>query len=183
MKVAMWAVGMLVLGLFGVVLVNLFGNITITDQLNYTTMKNTVEASMYDALDVAHYRTGFCLCTNQDKTAGKWIFNSSDEYALIDIQYDGNEDKCVSEKYNTCEKMYGEYRLNAKVFAESLTRRFAEMVNNNKGYAIIIQDVIEYPPKVSVKIVSKDDEYSPTEKNDDGYEIVNQIDSIIEVRK
>ena len=184
MKEAMWALGMLVLGLFGVVLVNLFGNITVTDQLNYTTMKNTVEASMLDSLDKAHYRAGFCLCTNKEKTSGKWVFDSAEEYELSDIQYDdsGNE-KCESVKYKTCEMMFGEYRLKAKTFAESLTRRFAEMVNNSKGYKLVIQDIIEYPPKVSVRVISTDEEFSPTEQNSGGYEITNQIDAIIETKK
>ena len=182
MKVAMWALGLLVLSLFGVVLVNLFGNITVTDQLNYTTMKNVVEAAMYDSLDIAHYRAGFCLCTNKEKTSGKWIFDNEEEYELKDISYDasGNE-KCES-PMNYCEMLYGEYRLKPDVFSESLVRRFAEMVTNNKDYNITIQDVMEYPPKVSVRIVSKDEEYSATE-NSNGYVITNQIDAIIETEK
>lgn len=183
MKEAMWALGILVFSLFGFVLINLFGNITVTDELNYTTMKNTVEASMYDALDIAHYRAGFCLCTNKAKTSGKWVFDNADEYELYDITYVDGEENCVQYKYNTCEILYGEYRLKPKTFSESLTRRFAEMVNNNKNYEIIIQDIIEYPPKVSVKVISKDKEYSPTEKNNDEYEITNKIDAIIEVSR
>ena len=183
MKIAMWAIGFLVIGLFGVVLVNLFGNITVTNQLNYTTMKNTVEASMIDALDIGHYRSGFCLCTNRTKTSGKWLFDSDDEYKLSDIEYDDNgNENCKIDGYNTCEILYGEYRMKPKVFSESLIRRFAEMVNNNKGYSIEIQDVIEYPPKVSVRVTSFDDEFSPTEKDGGGYQIVNQIDAIIETR-
>ena len=182
MKVGMWAVGILVLSLFGVVLVNLFGNITVTDQLNYTTMKNTVEAAMYDSLDIAHYRTGFCLCTNENKTADKWVFNNDSQYELFDITYDANgNDVCSSPKYKTCEAMYGEYRIKPKVFSESLIRRFAEMVNNSKDYNIVFQDIIEYPPKVSVRITSKDKEYSPTESDPNGYTIVNQMDAIIEM--
>ena len=181
LKVAMWALGILVLSLFGVVIINLFGNITVTDQLNYTTMKNAVEASMYDALDVAHYRTGFCLCTNVAKTSGKWSFNDDSEYELLDITYENDKEKCVSTKTN-CEILYGEYRINGKVFTESLVRRFAEMVNNNKDYELVIQDIIEYPPKVSVRINSKDTEFSRTEKNSGGYTIVNQMDAIIETK-
>ena len=184
MKVAMWSLGLLVLSLFGLVLVNLFGNITVTDQMNYTSMKNAVEAAMYDSLDIAHYRAGFCLCTNTAKTAGKWVFNSDTEYKFADIQYDGDgNETCSMTGMKNCEALYGEYRLKPEVFSESLTRRFVEMVNNNKDYVITIQDIIEYPPKVSVKIVSKDEEFSPTEKNSDGYTISNQIDAIIEVYK
>ena len=43
--------------------INLFGNITVTNQFNYTTMKNAVQAAMYDSLDLAYYRAGFCVCT------------------------------------------------------------------------------------------------------------------------
>ncbi len=184
MKVAMWGVGLVVLGLLGVVLVNLFGNITVTDQLNYTTMKNTVEAAMYDSLDEAHFSAGFCLCTKEiKKTTGKWEFADANQYELLDITYDddGNE-KCESTKYaeENCEMLFGEYRLKPETFQESLVRRFAEMVNNSKDYEITIKEIIEYPPKVSVRITSHDKNYSPTEQNSGGYNIVNQTDAIIE---
>ena len=52
------------------------------------------------------------------------------------------------------------------------------MVNNNKDYTFIIQDVIEYPPKVSVRIDSYDEEFLPDDKRD-GYNIVNQMDAIL----
>ena len=108
LKAAMWGVGLFVLGLLGLVLVNLFGNITVTNQLNYTTMKNSVEAAMYDALDIAHYRSGFCLCTNRSKTNDKWVFNDDSEYELSDIVYDDNRNEtCVSDKTN-CEVIMGE---------------------------------------------------------------------------
>ena len=182
LKVAFWALGVLVVGLLGFILVNLFGNITVTNQLNYTTMKNAVEASMYDALDVTHFRTGFCLCTKKKKTGDKWVFNDESEYKIADIVYKDGAETCPA-KMGTCEVLHDEYRMDKKVFSESLIRRFAEMVNNNKDYEIIIQDVIEYPPKVSVRINSKDTEFSPTEPDSEGYTIVNQIDAIIEVKK
>ena len=183
MKAAMWGVGLFVLGLLGLVLVNLFGNITVTNQLNYTTMKNSVEAAMYDALDIAYYRSGFCLCTNRSKTNDKWVFNDDTEYELSDIVYDDDHNEtCVSDKTN-CEVMMGEYRVNPQVFSESLIRRFAEMVNNKKDYRIVIQDIIEYPPKVSVRIDTYNEEYSPTDKESGTYTIVNQVDAIIETKK
>ena len=182
LKVAMWALAIVILGVFGVIMINLFGNITVTDQLNYTTMKNAVEASMHDAIDDNYYRVGFCLCTNNKKTSGKWVFNSSSEYELKDITFDDGKETCVSSK-QTCEVLHGEYRINKTVFSESIIRRFAEMVNNNKDYEIVIQDIIEYPPKVSLRVSSKDTEFSPTEKNkNEEYFIVNQMDSIIETK-
>ena len=183
MKAAMWGVGLFVIGLFGFVIINLFGNITVTNQLNYTTMKNAVEASMYDALDIAHYRAGFCLCSSvaPKEGTGKLVFNSDTDYTLSDIEYDENgKEKCS--QVENCRALYGEYRINPKVFSESLIRRVAEMVKNNKDYEITIQDIIEYPPKVSVRIDSKDAEYSPTDKESGGYTITNQIDAIMEVK-
>ena len=177
MKVAFWGLALVVLSLLGLLLVNLFGNITVTDQLNYTTMKNAVEASMNDAIDKAYYRTGFCLCSNQKKVNGKWIFKNESDYVLKDISYVNGSETCDSNM--TCDILRGEYRINKKIFSESLVRRFAEMVNNNKSYEIVIQDIIEYPPKVSVRINSYDDEFLPTDKGE-GYTIVNQIDAIIE---
>ena len=184
LKVAMWALGLFVLSIFGLVLINVFGNITVTNQLNYTTMKNTVEAAMYDSLDMAHYRTGFCICTNKSKTTinGKsvWSFNSSKDYQISDVKYENGVGKCEGtiEKPN-CELLEGEYKINSDVFTESLVRRFAEMVNNNKDYQIVIQDIIEYPPKVSVKINSNDTQAF----GDDEFTISNQIDAILEVKE
>lgn len=179
MKEAFWALGIIVVALFGLVLINLFGNITVTNQLNYTTMKNAVEASMYDSIDMAHYRAGFCLCTNLKKNGTKWTFNDDSQYEIIDITYEnGKKASCKSSK--TCEILYGEYRIDKKIFSESLIRRVAEMANNKKDYEVVVKDVIEYPPKVSVRINTRDTDFSPTEKNSGGYEIVNQMDAIIE---
>ncbi len=179
---AFWALGIFVIGLLGVVMVNLFGNITVTNQLNYTTMKNAVEASMYDALDKEHYRVGFCLCTNKNKVDGNpssYTMLNDNEYEISNIKFEGNDESCVSD-FKNCSVLHGEYRIDKKVFSESLIRRIGEMVNNNKDYEVIIQDVIEYPPKVSIRISSKDTEFVPTEQNSGGYSIVNQIDAIIE---
>lgn len=179
LKVAFWALGLLVLSLLGIVLINLFGNITVTNQLNYTTMKNAVDASMNESLNPGYFSAGFCVCTDLDMKSGKWVFDDASQYELVDITYQNGNEKCNSTKKN-CKVLFGEYRLDKKVFTEVFTRRFVEMINNNKNYRIIIQEIIEYPPKVSVRVVSTDDEFSPTEKNGGGYDIVNQIDAVIE---
>ena len=181
MKAAFWGIGLIVMGIFAIVMVNLFGNIAVTNQLNYTTMKNAVEASMLDAVDKAYYRSGFCICTNSDKSveANVISFTDDNQYELLDITYDSDgKETCNSTK--KCEILHGEYRLNKKTFSESLIRRFSEMVNNNKAYELVIQEVIEYPPKVSVRVNSEDDNFFPTDKESGGFTIVNQMDSIIE---
>ena len=179
MKAAMWGVGLVVLGLFGLVMVNLFGNITVTNQFNYTTMKNAVKAAMLDSLDIPHYRTGFCLCTSDDslmKKGTQKIFDDKNEYEFRDLV----DDKCGEEDSGSCVALYGEYRLMPDKFTENFKDRFERMITNNKEYDYIIKEIIEYPPKVSVRVVSKDDSFSPTERDSDGYNIVNQMDAIIE---
>ena len=168
MKVAMWGIGLLVLSMFGLMLVNLFGNITVTNQLNYTSMKNAVQAAMYDSVNEARYRSGFCI-----KNDGKKNFNNTDYLPIVDV--DKNTNMCPT----GYEFVSGEYIIDEKVFKESLARRFAEVINNNKNYQIIVQEVIEYPPKVSVRIDSSDT--YDLEKNDNtSFTIVNSIDAILE---
>ena len=75
MKEAMWGAGIMAFGLLILIIVNLFGNITVTNQFNYTTMKNAVEASMLDAVE-QKYINGFCVCTDKDKVNGKYYFTT-----------------------------------------------------------------------------------------------------------
>lgn len=182
MKAAMWGVGLFVLGLLGLVLINLFGNITVTNQFNYTTMKNAVQAAMLDSLDIAHYRAGFCLCTTDGSainTETLRSFSDKNQYQFRDIV----NDKCVNadnEIMNNCITLYGEYRLNVEKFEKTFGERFANVKTNNKEYEYIIKEIIEYPPKVSVMVISKDEEFFSTDKEAGGYNIVNQIDAIVE---
>ncbi len=176
MKEAMWGVGLIMLAIFGIFLMSLFGNITVTNQQNYTALKSTVEAAMYDSIDLGRFRSGFCVCTSKPKNEeGKWEFNSSDEYTIIkDNIYEG---MCPTPNGQTCEFIEGEYIIDKNVFAESFVRRFSEGVRGNADYQLIIKDVIEYPPKVSVIINSKNTNDIDSSK----YVINNSIDAILEV--
>lgn len=191
MKVAMWAVMLFIIGIFGTVLINIFGNITTTNQQDYTLIRNTVEASMYDAIDRASNRGGFYLCPIPGKytvnNKGTIVFDSKDDYKII-LK---NKDKPISieelnKTYgeNACQDLYGEIKINADVFVESFLRRFAENVNNNKSYRVTVQDVIEYPPKVSIRIDTYNT-YNSSESTtltfDEGdFNIRNQVDAIFE---
>ncbi len=194
MKVAMWAVGIFIAGIFGLVLINLFGNITTTNQQDYNLVRNTVEASMYDAIDRASYRAGFYLCVNPgvSKVGNQWKFKSTKEYDII-LNHDINQEKMKD--YAECDFLVGEVKLNADVFVESFLRRFAENVNNSKSYTVTVQEVIEYPPKVSIRIDTFDtfnSVGSTTEtfvggecgdsNNSNTICIRNQVDSIFEER-
>ena len=172
----MWAVFLFVLGLFGVYLINTFGVITTTNQQDYTLLKNTTEAAMMDAIDYASYRSGFYLCIDDDNAKATGEFDSVNDYHIVLNTPGVNA--------NGCEYILGEYKLNKDVFAESFLRRFANNVYNNKSYQITIQEIVEYPPKVSVRIDTyntyNSDEATTTEYKTGDYNIRNQIDSIIE---
>jgi len=184
LKTAYWGLAVIFFGLFGLLLISLFGDITVTNQQDYTLLKNSVEAAMYDSIDEVSYKKGFCICTNEVKVNDTYKFTNKSQY---DIQtfYDDKTD-CDSKEYKYCEKMTGEIKLNEEIFVESLLRRFAENVKGNKHYKIIIQEVIEYPPKVSVEIraYSKYNSFESTSATfDEGdFDISNKIDSIFEYR-
>lgn len=191
MKVAMWAVMLFVIGIFGTVLINIFGNITTTNQQDYTLIRNTVEASMYDSIDKASYRGGFYLCPKYGKytinNKGTMVFDSKDDYGIF-LKRAGIAEPLanIGSEYekNKCQDLYGEVKINADVFVESFIRRFAENVNNNKSYRVTVQDVIEYPPKVSIRIDTYNT-YNSSESTtltfDEGdFNIRNQVDAIFE---
>ena len=176
MKVAFWGIGIMVLALTGFALVSLFGNITVTNQLNYTSMKAAVESAMYDSINMGYYRSGFCFCPSgvvMENESHQKIYSNQNQYTIEEMV----NDSCDAAR--KCEPRYGEYVIDAKIFSESLVRRFSELVNNNKDYELIIQDVVEYPPKVSVRVNSDD---TLVFENSD-FTISNQIDAILEETK
>lgn len=184
MKVAMWAFFIFFLGIVGIVLIDVFGNITTTNQQDYTLLKNTVEAAMYDSIDRASYRVGFYLCTNNSNVKlenGQYKFENKDEYTIL-LNKDVTETKLNS--YSSCDYLLGEVKLNADVFVESFLRRYAENMLNNKNYQVTVQEVIEYPPKVSIRIDTFNTYNSSSgrveEFSEGDFKIRNQINAIFE---
>ena len=181
----MWAVFIFIMGIVGIVLINIFGNITTTNQQDYTLLKNTVEAAMEDSIDIASYRAGFYLCVKNDvptDSKGRLQFSSSKDYDII-LKHNVNIET-LNANYRKCDNLVGEIKINKDVFVESFLRRWSNNINNNKSYVVTIQDVIEYPPKVSVSIDTYDtynSSGSTTENFTLGdFNIRNQIDSILE---
>jgi len=178
----MWAVFIFILGLFGIFLINTFGVITTTNQQDYTLLKNATEAAMNDAIDWASYRAGFYLCVDNssiDKTKRPINFKSKDDYHIV------LNTEFINENVSNCDYLIGEIKINKEVFIESFIRRYANNINNNKSYQITIQDVIEYPPKVSVRIDTLNTYNSVESRTEEfdlnpDYRIRNQIDSILE---
>lgn len=184
----MWIIFIFLLGLIGIILINTFGVITTTNQQDYTLVKNITEAAMIDSLDLASYRAGFYLCLSDDSKSymdkdARQMTSKDDYYLVLNSKKISDEDK---NKLNLkCELLEGEYKLNKDVFAESFLRRFANNVNNNKSYQVTIQEIIEYPPKVSIRIDTYNT-YNSVESNtfdfnlNPDYDIRNQIDAILE---
>ena len=56
MKESIWGYAFIVLGIIAIVVIWFFTNTTNTDQHNYNLLKETVEAAMFDAIDLATYR-------------------------------------------------------------------------------------------------------------------------------
>ena len=183
MKVAFWGVGIFMFGVLGLVLIALFGDITVTNQQDYTLLKNSVEAAMLDSVDEDSYKNGFCLCTNISKTNGVYKFNSVRDYTIQTLYYSS---VCNTNGFRYCEKLVNEVKLNEEVFIESFLRRFAENTKGNKNYKVIVQEVIEYPPKVSIEVrtYSNYNMFDSTEVtfSDADFDIANRINSILEYR-
>ena len=78
-------------------------------------------------------------------------------------------------------RKYGEIRIVKEKFVEDFTRRFAETVNINKTYNIKFYDIYEAPPKVSVKVTTKTDDFTIF-ADTTSVPVVNKVDAILEVK-
>lgn len=72
----------------------------------------------------------------------------------------------------------GNIRINREVFVESFIRRFSQNASLSNTYVIEIYDVNEYPPKVSLKVKTKEGKFIANEEIT--FDITNQIDAIYE---
>jgi hypothetical protein len=141
MKWSFASVGLIIMGLFGLLIILLFNEITISNEQDYYTLKEATEAAMVDAIDVAYYR------------------------------------------------LTGEIKMSKEKFVENFTRRFTETSTFGQGnYGIEFYQIIEYPSKVSLRIVDKTNTYNiyNTYSVDiDATEatIVNELSAILDGKK
>jgi len=56
MKWSFATVGLIIMGLFGIMIIMLFHEITVSNEQDYYTLKDATEAAMIDAIDTAYYR-------------------------------------------------------------------------------------------------------------------------------
>lgn len=130
MKDSVWGYFVIVFGILAIAMIFIFQNITNTDQQNFTLLRETSEAAMYDAIDLASYQVDGTIRIDQEK------------------------------------------------FIENFLRRFAESASLSRTYKIEIYDINEEPPKVSIKLSSK--ESSKISDATVEFDIVNKVDAIIE---
>ena len=67
MKEAFWEVLIVLLGLFGIVVVNIFQNVTVDNDRVYYLIKESTEAAAFDAVDLTYYRLSGKLRMVEDK--------------------------------------------------------------------------------------------------------------------
>lgn len=79
----------------------------------------------------------------------------------------------------------GTVRIDRELFVESFLRRFAQTATLSHQYHVIIYDVNEEPPKVSIKISTMGSETSTTLGGGDEtvtFQLNNRIDAILETK-
>lgn len=96
MKESIWGYAVIVLGIIAIVIVWFFTNVTNTDQHNYNLLKESVEAAMYDSVDLTAYRKDGTIKIIKEKFLENFIRRFSENASLantykIDI-YDINEE-------------------------------------------------------------------------------------------
>ena len=130
MKESFWGYLVIAIGIIAIFVIFFFQNITNADEQNYTLLKKTTEAAMYDAIDLEEYKNN------------------------------------------------GTIRINREKFVENFVRRFAQNVKLTNTYKIDIYDIVETPPKVSLRVQSGESTSAAGEIIN--FTIDNRIDAILE---
>ena len=96
LRESVWGYAIITLGILAIGIIWFFANSTRTDQHNYNLLKETVEAAMYDSLDLASYRQDGTVRIEEEKFVENFIrrfaenADLSNQY-VIEI-YDVNEE-------------------------------------------------------------------------------------------
>ena len=159
MKYSFLGFGLIMFGLFGLLFIVMFESITVNNEAEYYVLKEAMEAAMLESVDLACYRIGDADGNAQIDTDGDGV--------LEDVTACGNDDvKIIEQK-----------------FVENFTRRFAASISGDvTEYQIEFYDIVEMPPKATVVIKGKTQEYS-IGFNSEGstFTIVNDLSGILEL--
>lgn len=157
MNSSMWMYFFMVMGILGIVLINIFGNVIMSNEQNYYLLKEITEAAMIDAVDLKSYRDG--------------------------VGWDGVTEETDPESMHCMEGIPGTIRIVEEKFVESFVRRFASSAQLNRNYKIIINDIDECPPKATVTLVATEKFSFLSMFNveyNSGEDIVNVLTGILE---
>lgn len=95
MKESFWGIMIMTMGIVCILLVFFFQNMTNTNEHNYNLLKETTEAAMVDALDLAYYRNYGVVKINQEKFVENFVRRFSQNATLANTYiieiYDVNE--------------------------------------------------------------------------------------------
>ena len=96
LRESVWGYAVIALGVIAIGVIWFFANVTRTDQHNYNLLKETVEAAMFDAIDLAAYRKDGTIRIEEEKFVESFLLrfsnnaDKSNEFYDIEI-YDVNE--------------------------------------------------------------------------------------------
>lgn len=85
MKESVWGYAVIVLGILAIGIIWFFANATNTDQHNYNLLKETVEASMFDAIDLSAYRKNGTVRIEEIKFVENFIRRFAENASLSNI--------------------------------------------------------------------------------------------------
>src|SRR5574344_1147721 len=88
MKEAFWGALIIILGMFGIVVINLFQKVTVNNDEVYYITKEVAEASMIDAIDLTYYRLNGDIRIVEDKVVENYVrrfANNITNYANYEI--------------------------------------------------------------------------------------------------
>ena len=128
MKESMWMYMFASLGIMGLILINIFGQVVVSNEQNYYLLKEITEASLQDSVDLRAYREG--------------------------VGYDGVTMISDPESMHCISYQPGTVRIIKEKFVESFMMRFASNADLNRNYRVVIHDIDECPPKVSVSLIA-----------------------------
>jgi hypothetical protein len=85
LREAVWGYAIIALGILAIGIIWFFANSTRTDQHNYNLLKETVEASMFDAVDLAEYRKNGKVVIDEEKFVENFIRRFAESAELSQV--------------------------------------------------------------------------------------------------
>ena len=131
MRESIWGYAIIVLGILAIAVIWFFANTTRTDQHNYNLLKETVEAAMFDAVDLSVYRESGEVVIEEEKFVENFIRRFAENAELsntyvIEIYDINTNPPKVSLKVSS---KSGDLNLSADPYAEEKIMNF-DIVNN-----------------------------------------------------